>query len=371
MFTQILHHTYKLNGDAVDVSGNETHGQRTDTQHVTDGRSTETGALEYIQPSSDVTVPAAPVWDRLRALKLELWVKLDELGQRRNLIEGDRCFAFYIQPDGTLIGTIYAPARAGADPTWHGANSDDDSPDGTTRTVPTDEWVRLSYLHDGVSTLQLYVDGELVAVNNDMYAGVGSVQPKGVQIGHWVGDGRYTFSGLIDDVKVWKYDPESGLEQFFCRPLNSEQRACWKRIFDRMGDAAENPDRSTALIKTIHCIWQEVERLIREVRSQGVAARQTQREFVSRYQDLWCCGAIAGPAMRNLLEEWFAWLAEVVGEARIWEFQDTVWACYQEYEADEWLQSEDDPGLAECDPEFVSYLDLVHDVFGGPNEPDS
>jgi len=366
MFTQILHHTYKLGGEAIDVSGNDNYGQRTDTQYVVDGRSSDTGALEYTQPSSDVAIPVSSVWKRLRALKIEMWVKLQSLGQRRNLVEGDNCFAFFVRTDGTLRGTILAPPRQGANPTWHGADSENNAPDGTTREVPVGQWVRLSFLHDGLSSLKLYIDGQLVAANYNMYGAVGSVQSRGVNIGHWTLDDRYTFSGSIDDVKVWKYDQEAALEQFFCRPMDSEQMACWKEIFDRMGEATDDPERWDALIKTASCLWREMETLLREARSQGEEAQRTHREFVQRYRDLWCCGAIGGPSMRSLLEEWFAWLMKTVGEARIHSFQNALWGCYQEYGIDEWLTSEDGPQLAECDPAFVEYMNLVHEVFGGP-----
>jgi hypothetical protein len=118
MFKLILHHTYEVLGEAFDLSGFGNHGFRTSAPFQPNGMSANSGALSFNSGPSRVRVTDKAVWAELAALKIEVLVFMDNLGQRRNLVEGDSTFAFFIHPDGVLWGTYYG--LAGRQPRWTG-----------------------------------------------------------------------------------------------------------------------------------------------------------------------------------------------------------------------------------------------------------
>ena len=371
MFKLILHHTYKLLGEAIDVSHNDNHGFRTAVNYLADGRATDSGALQFAGGPSRVRVTTKPVWQNLRAVKVETWVRLTALGQRRNLVEADRAFAFFIHPDGVLWGTFLGPETPGGAPTWHGANSQANAPDGITRTVPLNQWTKLTYVHDGIASLRLYIDGQLVAANYTLVSSVPSVQPNGIHIGHWTGDDRYTFHGEIDEVKIWKYDPDVPYKQLFCRPMDDKQMACWQAVFDDMAALLRDRERSRQFIGAMLCLWRAVEDFVRAIRSKGEEAIGASSKFSTRYRELWCSGKVDGEEMRRLLTEWREWVRSLLGESYLADFRQRIQACWREFGGDQGAFGDLTTRLAECDPAFAGYIKLFIDLFGEepPVEP--
>src|SRR5690606_27501832 len=84
----------------------------------------------------------------------------------------------------------------------------------------------LSYIYDGYCVLRLYVDEQLVAESVALDRPMRPVQSRGVQIGNWPDGDQYAFFGLIDDVKIWRWDPEAPNRNFFGRTP-----ACWNETF--------------------------------------------------------------------------------------------------------------------------------------------
>ncbi|MBZ0296458.1 MAG: LamG domain-containing protein [Anaerolineae bacterium] len=367
MFKLILHHTYKMYGEAVDISRNENHGFRTAVSYTADGTGANTGVLNFDQPQSRIRVTSKPVWMHPRALKIEMWVYLTALGQRRNLVEGELSFAFFIHPDGVLWGTFLGPETPGGAPTWHGANSDVPySPDGVQHTVPLNTWTKVTYLHDGISSLRLYIDDQLVGANYNLIAAVPSVNTSGVHIGHWPGDDRYTFSGRIDEIKIWKYDPEVPYKQFFCRP---ETRRCWKPIFDSMGEALGDKERQRAVIGLMLCINDAQQDLLRQLRRQGEPAMQAIDKLSERYRELWCSGNISGDDMKELLSAWLRLFEDLLGPDYMNQLRQRMLNCWQEFEGETLFKFREE--LLECDPDFVAYINLFTElVEGGPEQPE-
>lgn len=373
MFKLILHHTYKLAGEAIDISDNENHGFRTAAPFLPDGRSSGSGAIQFSGGPSRIRVTTKPVWQNLRALKIETWVKLEALGQRRNLVEGHLSFAFFIEPDGILWGTFLGPATPGGSPTWHGANSKTHAPDGTPRTVPRNKWVKLTYLHDGIASLRLYIDDVLVAANYNLISGVPSLGADGVHIGHWPGDDRYTLAGEIDEVKIWKYDPEAAYKQFFCRPLDKEQMRCWREVFKDMADLLRDKEKSQMFIGVMRCLWDVVEDFVRAIHSKGEAAINANREFSRRYREIWCKGDLKSEEVRAFLREWRAWIDELLGPDYMDGFRQRINDCWAEFGGDRGSFDPLGKRIAECDPTFAAYYELIQEAFeeepGNGEEP--
>jgi hypothetical protein len=356
MFQLILHHTYKLFGEAVDISGFETHGQRVNVQFALDGVEPGSGALVFSPAAgSRVRVRQQPVWQQLRALKIEAWARVDALGQRRNIIEGDGSFAFFIHPDGSLWGTFFGPTSPGGPLTWHGATSIHNTPDGVQRFVPVGQWVKLTYVHDGVASLRLYINDELVAANYGLNAAVRPVAGLGVHIGNWPAGNQFPFDGALDEVKVWRYDPDHMMDQFMCRTMSPDAAACWAEFLKNMARVRENPGNWERTIAYLRCANQAQQALIRAVRSQGEAAIQRAQEFGRQYEALWCEGQINSPEMTQLLLEWRDWLASLPGNP-LDAYLAAVRDCWGRF-------GEGLPGmdidLAGCDADFADYLRML------------
>jgi hypothetical protein len=354
MFQLILHHPYTHVPEAIDISGAGNHGvvRRPDVGFTPDGASVGSGALTFDLPTSRVSVPRTPVFQHLQALKIETIVRLRSLGDRRNLVEGEHSFAFFIQPDGTLWGTALGRQTPGGPLDWFGANS---APTGGG-IVPLNQWVKLTYIHDGFATIRLYIDGQLVAINSSLHSPIRPVGPRGIHIGNWPPDDAYTFAGDIDDVRIWRWDPDAAYYQFFCR----QPAGCWKQIVTDLGRWARGPEGQRRLRSLILCVGTAQTELIRAVRGQGEEAIRANEEFARRYRDLWCKGPIDGDEMKQLLEEWLRWLRFVVGRERLANFLRQMTLCFKHNEFLEKNQA--GAGLEKCDPAFVGFIKVLMEM---------
>jgi hypothetical protein len=156
-------------------------------------------AFGYTGSDSRVIVPQSQSLQDLLAVRAMAEFYLDPpggLSRRYNLIEGHLCFALFVNPDGSLAGTI-----VDADGQWAGAQS-------APHLVAAGRWHQAELRHDGVNQCSLYLDGAPVATSYAANGPVGSVGPNGIAIGHWPEpSGQYTFTGYLRQAWVYKYDP--------------------------------------------------------------------------------------------------------------------------------------------------------------------
>lgn len=402
-FEKILHFTFKAAGEAIDISRHENHGTRTAAPWLRHGRAANGGALDFTGPTSRVHVPYRPVWESLTGLRVELWLRLKAIGQRRNLIEGHKSFALFVRADGVLTGTFLAPdlpsdpdTPAGADDftikpppdgstdpfdtiaaappqapgpsfVWTGVNTDAAfAPDGVRRTIPLDTWTKVSFLADGVTSLRLFINDQLAGARYDVRSGVPSVQGAGVHIGQWPHDSRYAFSGAIDEVEVWKLDHHARSRDFLCRRMSARQEACWRRFFIDLVKRLNDPERGPAVWALLRCLQRAERRFVRDLYRHGEHAALQVRRFGNRYQRLWCGGAIAGPEMESFLSEWQEWVRRLDLEAFL-DFRERLLRCLRLLPATDLEELARD--LPRCDPEFTRYLALIQSTmpraFGG------
>lgn len=200
-----MHHTYN-NGRATDVSGSGNHGLAIGTDAGAGGLPFSS-SLRFDAPSSEVRVARSESLSNLDAIRTRVrffWRPGDAaLARRHNLIEGQVSFALYITPYGGLQGTIL---DAGGQ--WRGASA----PKGT---VSVAEWHEAELRHDGFSTLEIRLDGVLVAAAYDVRGPVRGVGPRGLSVGHWPEPAHpYTFRGFVDEVTLHKrqIEPEDLLD---------------------------------------------------------------------------------------------------------------------------------------------------------------
>lgn len=189
----VLWHTYSR-GVAFDLSENRNHGRIVDAQYDTPAFPE---ALRFPGGPGAVWVLSSSSLSNLGALRLQVHFHWDPIFEHRhNLIEGHLAFALFVNPDGSLQGTILNGLG-----NWDGAKS----PPGV---VASGEWHTAEFVHDGISNCTLYFDGNAVAESYSSPGPVRSVGSHGVAIGHWPEPSDvYSFEGYIDNVRVWCDDP--------------------------------------------------------------------------------------------------------------------------------------------------------------------
>lgn len=191
MFKLILHYKY---GQAKDLSGNDNHGHLC-TPELVEGRNPEVKAFYFNGIDTRIEVLPSATLSNLRGLRATAWLWVEELGQRRNIMEGFLSFAFCIEADRSLRGAIYNGSTW--QPIWRSYPN----------TIPLQEWVYVKYIYDGIDTSVLYVNDKLVASQYGYFGKVQVVQwPFGLNIGAWPDKDRFVFKGKIDEVKLWCYD---------------------------------------------------------------------------------------------------------------------------------------------------------------------
>jgi hypothetical protein len=198
MYQLVMHHTY-VGGSTFDVSGKSNHGTPVD---VAPGTGAADGSYEFSAPTSGIMVAPSPSLENLGALRVRMKIRTEPWdGLRRNLIEGFVSFAFLLQADGRLSGGI-----VDANGAWTGATDNG--------AVTPGRWHEVEMIHDGVSTMGLKVDGQVVAVRTDVPGPVRSVGPLGIAIGRWPDANQYVFKGDIGELQLWRFDPVRTVTEF-------------------------------------------------------------------------------------------------------------------------------------------------------------
>jgi len=193
----VLHHHYTY-GSTFDVSTFGNHGQ---PQLVTAGSGAFSSALHFLAADSRVSV--APSKSLSNPFAIAAMVRFYVEGvpaSRLNLMEGHVSFALFIEPSGALTGTV-----VDANGAWSGGSS-------SANLITPGAWHEAWLSHDGISQLELKLDGVAVAWVRDVYGPVRSVGELGIAIGNWPDAGAYPFAGYIDEVKLYRYNPTKDLQ---------------------------------------------------------------------------------------------------------------------------------------------------------------
>jgi hypothetical protein len=213
----VVHHTY--NGrHAFDVSENGNHGRPT---AVARGTGAFGGSYLFSGGPSRVDIRPSPTLRQLRSVRVRVrfFPQPTPAGslRRHNLVEGHLSFALFLNPDGSVQGTIVR--RTGG---WDGPRT------GTGMVVPN-QWNVVEFFHDGISYARLALNNSPLTERFDIPGPVRDVGPNGVAIGHWPEpDDRYTLEGWIDDVRIWAWDPKKEVD-------DTLDRCCFDRdVLDKL-----------------------------------------------------------------------------------------------------------------------------------------
>jgi hypothetical protein len=353
MFKAIMHYPFKLPQQAFDITKFHQHGLAFGVEHEPNGASAQSGAMLFNGQSSRVHVPFHQVWQELTALKIEALVRIDSLGQRRNIVEGSLSFSLFVRADGVVTGTFLGPPTSGAphaasntlvatllgggsapdpfdtlgltpapsdepagDLVWHGVNTEVDfAPDGQKRTLQPGVWTRVTFIHNGFS-LQLWLDDELAGYRDDIDAGVMGVQPEGVHIGAWPTGNKYFLAGALDEIKIWKLDPTFRSQRLFCRTMDFATEYCLRGVIAEIVRREDDPETRADMIAALSCLRAAEHELLRAVHRKGREAIVQAEKLGARYDELWCRGEIDGPEMAALLADFARWLDGTAGPAQ-------------------------------------------------------
>ncbi|MFD0008719.1 LamG-like jellyroll fold domain-containing protein [Streptomyces sp. NPDC127178] len=221
----VLHHTY-LDGSTFDVSGNGNHGI---PHAVVPGTGDEAGSHWFGVRDSGIMVAASPSLAQLDAIRVRVKFRVEDLSERRNLVEGHLSFALYAEGARGLTGTLLD-----ANGVWAGVHADG--------LITEDQWCEAELAHDGVSTLTLGVNGQRVAVRADVQGPVRSVGGLGVAIGRWPDRPTYTFQGDIGELQIWRYDPVRTVQNVL-DPCCKRSKKPLEKVIAGIGDG--NADRDS------------------------------------------------------------------------------------------------------------------------------
>jgi len=364
----ICHHTYKLPPGAVgssppyvaiDLSRFENHGSAEDTQFDPDGAAPSSGAMLFQRNTSVVKIRPSPSFEEIGQLRVETQIRLDAVPTTRmNLVEGHMSFSFFIAPGGILTGTFFGPLTPGAPPTWFGVDSGPNfSPDGATHAVPVGNWTTLSYTHDGLRWIEIAIDGVVVGRRGDIISGVVPVGPYGTTVGSWPDDRRYTLQGAVDDLKIWRRDPDAMANEFFSRPFGEREGACWARLFvairDRLG---QRDDVLLQFLQQIRLLMEDG--LRRAANNQEFIARN--HDFAEQFHKLWRGGGLASDDMRGLLRAWIPEAMQVTGINPSNQNFSRAIAHLVDSELTRQFRDFD------CDPAFAKFLGFIQEQVGNP-----
>ena len=179
-------------------------------------------------------------------------------------------------------------------------SDEEHSPDGQFHEVPRNRWVTLGFYHDGFAKAQLTIDDAIVA-EVAVARGVPGVQGEGVAIGNRLGRGQ-PMPGTIDEVRIWRSDPNAMRREFLCRPYNAKTAQCWEALFIAVRKAwAVHPDAMQTLLDFAQSY---IDAFIRALLLLPAAEQAKVRALLDGCIAHWCKGSIDSVHMRDALHKW-------------------------------------------------------------------
>jgi hypothetical protein len=349
-FELICHHTYK--GLAVDLSDYDSHGHAFDTEFLDDGAVPGSGAARFPLPQSRILVRSSPASKSLTGIKVEVTLRRTRrLNRITTLVAGHNSFSFFLVEDqlrATFRGKSTQPLANsdGLDSETHGVVS-------PRRTITVgNNWMTLGFLHDGIDTMELYADGQLIAQRIDLLASVPPVGSLGLSIGNEPdGNNNCFLGGEIDEVKIWRLDPSIMDRQFFERPMDKAVAECWTRFFHSLTNALKRyPDCARQVDRALIAL---IDGIRRNIMAYGPETRERYIKTCEQYLQLWRAGKLDGPEMTKLIANWCAWL-RLVG----FSFKDDP-AVKELLHSDclKKIMAECEP--LNCDPQFLALIRLI------------
>lgn len=336
----VLHHSYRgTPGVIFDESPRrECHGT---AEHIDrnafseDGAGAGSGSVTFPRSNSRIRVPAKPeIWKRESPIRAEFVCRVDD--PTGGMLLGTANFMELAISDGAVVAHVldfgfvaeYTTADAGVE-------------------VPVGSWVNVAFQYDGLTQLELSVDGTAVRFENKF----APVTP--LDRDFFIGadfQGNKVFQGAIDDAKVWRLHRNHIGNNFGGRPVDDGVIDCWhewgRRVYLLVH---EDPDCAKELLvfmnAAIHALVQAGMLKDEETRARWLSSKQ-------EYQRHWAAGDLY--SVRAVIDDLLQLLKQFdVDPDHIPEIQALLDnKCFKKFA--------DILGPPHCDPEFI-------DIFRIPN----
>ena len=219
-WTPIIQYSFE-NHAAIDESGNGNYGLvelPNPNRWIDAPEPGIASAILYDHPQSKITIPTKPTFANWAGFRVNILFKASPYNRRLNLVEGDGSFAFFIEKDGALTGTIFDGNK------WYGVAS-------RPGTVLPDRWYFAEFRYDPASIMVLRLNNVRVGLFVSHADPVRPVGSSGIKIGYWPGgDERYTFSGLIGRVSISTLDLERELLNYFGKLICADSMGAVGRL---------------------------------------------------------------------------------------------------------------------------------------------
>lgn len=298
MLELICQQRYRVAGVPTDLTPYRNHGISIDAPRAPGPHGGD--VIQFPNPDSRVAIGLGKLgaWAPLQALKIEVVARLDPSASRvLGLVEGDGSFFFHVG-ETALEARVVGPSGSA----MHVRSADADAPGGRLHAVPTNRWTTLGFYHDGFARMQLSIDGRIVG-EKIVSGGVPPVQAAGVAIGNSLGDGN-ALRGEIDEVRIWRLDPNEMRREFLCRPYDAATARCWEAIFRAVRAwIAGHPTQAKTLLDLLDA---RMNNFIRGLFLLPKAEQETLRAILQDFAKHWCEGPIDGAQMGKVLHRWLA-----------------------------------------------------------------
>jgi hypothetical protein len=344
----ICHHSYiGFPGVISDYSGAGSHGRAhnlTQGDFHRDGSSPGSGAVGFYDADAQITIIPTEAWAPLDALKAEVRLRLGPSPSSScSLIRSDT-FEFRTTEDGGLLGMFdtAGPSIGIRLATGH------DPPHSPDYTLPLNQWVTVGFLYDGAGNAELYADGQAVAKSFSANA-IGPLEPPNESITVCQPYSDKPLNGRIDDVKIWRLDPQRLNDDFFSRPVDAETARCLRRYFEQFEDALDRHPVCARLLR--HTAREGLEKLRRDTLGESESTREHIRQWAREYRTLWRANDIDNTALAQILLDMSDWLRRVGVTA------DPQLQALHESECLKTIRSE--IGTLKCDPKLTALLDSL------------
>jgi hypothetical protein len=227
----MLHHSYAGSPGVIfdDSPKRQNHGLGKGLQvsdYLADGASARSGAVQF-RPGAIVDVRPEVAWEPIPVLRAEIVCIWNE--QVRGVLFDAGTFSFSVvnealrfdyRVDGGGIGHSMTEPDPGGKP-----------------AIPFQQWMTLGVFFDFVTGFSGFtINGEEVdRVETPWSPSLFGTNRIG--IGNSMSDLGQNWHGAIDDVKVWRLDPNWVDSTFINRPVDPRVRDCWDKWSDGLGNA--------------------------------------------------------------------------------------------------------------------------------------
>jgi hypothetical protein len=314
MWELICHHSYKWNGMAVDLSPKGSHGvvHVPQSNFLQDGASAGSGAWRFNQPGNRVTIAPSAAWSQLSGIVVLLKIRFlpRPAGSQngRMIFAVDGSFALVATSFDTyedLHFSFYNPSGAEIPPESNFTSTVHDGVEGFELLPPVNTWIDLMLVNDGLGTLQMLINGKPITYLKVPPVAVPGCGPLGITIGNDT-NGTSPAYADIDEIKIWRVDPQAFTDNFLNRPMDSKTRDCWIKFIEAIKKfERENPDCAARVFGRTS---EGIENWEREKRRQSRDPAAQRIDIGKRYQSIWASGKLSSKEFLKVFQDEKTWL---------------------------------------------------------------